>query len=155
MSHELPSEAATALQTARESGPKLHIGGCHCGRVRFQVTIDPSQGSRCNCSICSKISQLGAIVKPETFQLLSGKNDLSEYVWGHNVSRRSFCTHCGVHCFSAGHLAELGGDFMSINLNTLDELDPLDVNVIYWDGRHDNWQAGPSDTPWRIRSEQR
>jgi hypothetical protein len=55
-----------------------------------------------------------------------------------------------VHCFGSGHLAELGGDFVSINYNTLDDVDPLDVKVSYWDGRHDNWQAGARDNPWRI-----
>jgi len=24
------------------------------------------------------------------------------------------------------------------------------LEVIYWDGRHNNWQAGPSDRPWRV-----
>ena len=139
-------------ETALSPGPKLHTGGCHCGAVRFQVEIDASQGSRCNCSICNKISQLGAIVKPDAFKLLAGEDSITKYAWGHEVSRRSFCKHCGVHCFGAGHLPELGGDFMSINLNTLDDVDPIDVKVIYWDGRHDNWHAGPRDQPWRIQA---
>ncbi|HYP76960.1 MAG TPA: GFA family protein [Polyangiaceae bacterium] len=132
---------------------KLHTGGCHCGAVRYEVVIDPSQGGRCNCSICNKISQLGGMVKPDAFRLLSGEDSITQYAWGHDVSRRSFCKRCGVHCFGAGHLAELGGDFVSINLNTLDDVDPIDVKVIYWDGRHDNWQAGPRDQPWRIDGE--
>jgi hypothetical protein len=140
----------TASEASPVNGPKLHTGGCHCGAVRYQVEIDASQGSRCNCSICNKVSLLSGLVKPEAFRLLSGEDSIAKYGFNHNVSKRSFCKHCGVHCFAAGHLAVLGGDFVSINLNTLDDVDPLDVKVIYWDGRHDNWQAGPSDQPWRI-----
>ena len=137
-------------ENSASQGPKLHQGGCHCGAVRYQVTIDASQGSRCNCSICNKISQLGGMVKPAAFQLVAGEESITKYAWGSEVSRRSFCKHCGVHCFGAGHLDELGGDFVSINLNTLDDVDPIDVQVIYWDGRHNNWHAGPRDQPWRI-----
>jgi len=146
-----PSDAAPSRPASPT--PELRTGGCHCGAVRYQVTIDASQGSRCNCSICNKVSPLAAIVKPDAFQLLAGADSISKYVWGHGISQRSFCKHCGVHCFGAGHLAEIGGDFVSVNLNTLDELDPLDVRVIYWDGRHDNWQAGPREQPWRMEPE--
>ena len=44
----------------------------------------------------------------------------------------------------------LGGDFVSVNLNCLDSFDPATVKTIYWDGRHDNWQAGPRDQPWPV-----
>jgi len=47
-------------------------------------------------------------------------------------------------------LPQLGGDYVSINLNALDEVDPRDVKVVYWDGRHDNWQAGPRDIAWPV-----
>lgn len=139
-------------QSAEPSGVQLRSGGCHCGAIRYRVRIDASQGSRCNCSICSKISQLGAIVKPAAFELLSSPERIGVYVWGQQISRRSFCKQCGVHCFAHGHLAELGGDYVSINLNTLDDVDPLEVKVVYWDGRHNNWYAGPRDTPWPIGS---
>jgi len=144
MSNPSPSKSAP------ENGPKLHQGGCHCGAVRYQVRIDVGQGGRCNCSICNKLGQLGGIVKPDAFQLLSGEDSVTKYTWRNKLTHRAFCKHCGVHCYGAGHVAELGGDFVSINLNTLDDVDPLDVKVVYWDGRHDNWQAGPSDRPWRI-----
>ena len=140
----------THRTTTPQSGLKLHAGGCHCGAVRFQVELDPAQGGRCNCSICNKISQLGAIVKPGAFELLTGEQDITRYEWRTAGAARSFCRHCGIHCFGSGDIPELGGAFVSINLNTLDDVDPLDVKVIYWDGRHDNWHAGPSDKPWRI-----
>jgi hypothetical protein len=81
---------------------------------------------------------------------LSGAESITEYAWGAMYASRSFCKRCGVHCFGRGHLKELGGDFVSINYNSLDDVDPLDVSVAYWDGRHDNWQAGTRPTPWRM-----
>ncbi len=50
-----------------------HIGGCHCGRVRFEV-VAPStlQVSECNCSICSKTGYLHLVVPADRFKLLAG-----------------------------------------------------------------------------------
>jgi hypothetical protein len=135
---------------AESSAAKKHTGGCHCGAVRYEVLIDPARGSSCNCSICTKTAVLGGFAKPEAFALLAGAESLSEYEWGAKISRRFFCKHCGIHCFGRGHLKELGGDYVSINFNTLDDVDPAGVNVAYWDGRHDNWQAGTRDAPWPI-----
>jgi hypothetical protein len=133
-----------------EQGVRKHGGSCHCGAVRFEVEIDAGKGSRCNCSICTKLGPTGAIAKPDAFRVLAGEADLSSYAWGAKVSQRFFCKHCGVYCFGRGHLDVLGGDFVSVNLNTLDDIDPGDVKVVHWDGRHDNWQAGPRSTPWPI-----
>jgi hypothetical protein len=128
-----------------------HKGSCHCGLVRFEVELDPAKpAGRCNCSICAKVSQLGAIAKPEDFRLLSGADDVSQYEWGAKISRRFFCRRCGIHCFGRGHLAELGGDYVSVNLNCVDDLELSDLRVVYWDGRHDNWQGGPRSTPWPV-----
>lgn len=130
-----------------------HFGTCHCGAVRFAAVIDLSKGgSKCNCSICTKLSSLETIVKPEAFTLLKGEADLSCYTWRSKVSGRYFCKHCGVLCFGKGHLAELGGDFVSVNLNTLDAIDPFTLKVVHWDGRHDNWHAGTRDNPWPIHA---
>ena len=130
--------------------PRMHTGGCHCGAVRFEVELDLATGTMCNCTICTKLGTVGANVKPAAFRLVSGEADLSSYEWGHRVARRRFCTHCGAHCFGAGHLDVLGGDFVSINLCCLDDFDLARVKLGYWDGRHDNWQAGQRDTPWPI-----
>jgi hypothetical protein len=138
---------------------KKHAGSCHCGAVRFEVEVDAGAGTQCNCSICTKLAVLGGIVKPEAFVLVSGSESLSEYAWASKTGTRFFCKHCGVHCFGRGHLAVLGGDYVSINFNSLDDIDPRDTVVVHWDGRHDNWQAGPRSTPWPIstpaRGEQR
>jgi len=126
-------------------------GGCHCGAVRFQVNIDLGKGgSRCNCSICTKTSVISSIVKPDAFTLLSDDASLASYEWGAKISRRCFCPRCGVHCFGRGFLEEVGGDYVAVNLLCLDDVDPALLPVIHWDGRHNNWHAGPRPMPWPV-----
>jgi hypothetical protein len=130
--------------------PRTHTGACHCGAVRFEAELDASTGTMCNCTVCIKIASVGAIVKPAAFRLVSGEDSLSTYEWGGKTMQRKFCKHCGVHCFGFGHLDVLGGDYVSINLNTLDEFDPGQIKLGYWDGRHNNWMAGQRPAPWPI-----
>lgn len=127
-----------------------HAGSCHCKAVRFEVVVDATKASRCNCSICTKLGTCGANVKPAAFTLLQGEDALSGYAWGHRVATRYFCKHCGVSLFGRGHLEVLGGDFVSINFHALDDVDPAMLQIVYFDGRHDNWMAGPRSTPWPI-----
>jgi hypothetical protein len=130
--------------------PAKHTGTCHCGEVRFEVALDAASGSRCNCTVCTKTGVTGSIVKPDAFELLAGEAMLSTYEWGGKTSTRYFCKACGVHCFGKGFLAEVGGDYVSVNLNCIDDIDVAKTKVVYWDGRHDNWQAGPRPEPWPV-----
>jgi hypothetical protein len=133
--------------------PKTYAGGCHCGAVRFEAEVDLSKGgSMCNCSICTKLGAVTTIVKPAAFRLLFGEDSLSSYVWGAKIGQRKFCKHCGVLCFGPGHLEQLGGDYVSVNLNALDDFDRGTIEIGHWDGRHDNWQGGLRPTPWPVKA---
>lgn len=127
-----------------------HHGSCFCGDVSFEVEVDLAQGSRCNCTICTKLGPVGSIVKPAAFTLLSPEAGLASYSRMPELGMRYFCARCHVYCFGRGHLAELGGDFVSVNLNCIDGFDVSQVALVYWDGRHDNWTAGPRPSPWPI-----
>ena len=126
-----------------------HQGSCHCGAVKFEVALDPTKGSRCNCSICTKLGIVGAIAKPG--DLTVDESACSTYRWGGMTATRFFCKHCGITTHLRGHLPELGGDYISINLLALEDIEPAEIDLIYWDGRHNNWEAGPRKTPWPIR----
>jgi hypothetical protein len=131
----------------------VHLGSCHCGAIRFEVTADLSGGAtRCNCTVCTKLGGLGIIVAPEAVRSLTPEAELASYEWGGKVAKRYFCRTCGIHTFSRGFLPQLGGAFASVNVDTLDDVDPAQLKVGYWDGRHDNWMAGLRDTPWPIFS---
>lgn len=130
--------------------PSEHPGSCHCGLLRYAVRVDLAEGGmRCNCSICQKLGVTTAILKPRCFRLVSAGAELAAYEWGSKVTQRFFCPRCGTHCFARGHLPELGGDFVAVNLNTLDGIDVNELRLIHWDGRHDNWEM-PRDTPWPV-----
>ena len=128
-----------------------HHGSCHCGAVKFEAVVDLAKGGRCNCTVCTKISTTGTTIKPAEFTLLAGESNLAMYEWGGKVAQRYFCKTCGVHCFGRGHLAQIGGDYVSVNLNCLDDIDLRDVTIGYWDGRNNNWYAGQRETAWPIQ----
>lgn len=138
-----------------ESGKRKHGGGCHCGAVRFEVAIDPSTGDRCNCSVCNKLGATTSIVRPGEFTLLSGEEALTAYEWGMRTAKRFFCSRCGITCFLRGTLPQLGGEYVSVAVNCLDDVDLTEVTIQHWDGRHNNWEAGTRSSPWPIRGEKR
>jgi hypothetical protein len=63
---------------------------------------------------------------------------LATYEWGRRFAR---LTSAGIARASRAAILEvLGGDFASVNLNCLDDIDPIS-SLLHWDGRHDNWHA--------------
>jgi hypothetical protein len=54
-----------------------------------------------------------------------------------------------VRPFGRGHIEEIGGDYVSVKLACLDDIDPAELAeapVRYFDGRANNWWNPPAET---------
>ncbi|HYX38384.1 MAG TPA: GFA family protein [Oligoflexus sp.] len=99
-----------------------YTGGCHCGKVRYQVDMDLTGLIACNCSICSKKGLILGFVKEAQFSLVSGQNELSDYQFNKKHIHHLFCKNCGVSSFCNGADQD-GSNMYAINVRCLDGVD--------------------------------
>jgi hypothetical protein len=133
---------------------KTYMGSCHCGAIAFECDLDLTEGTRrCNCSFCTKTRFWKAFAKGNSFRLIQGANELSDYEFTPSSApspmlHHLFCRRCGVRSFTKGWLAEFGGDFYAVNLACLDnaEADLAAAPIQYEDGRNDDWDSCPQVT---------
>ena len=117
-----------------------HTGGCHCGRVRFEVDAPAHiKATDCNCSICSKSGFLHLFVSRDEFRLLQGADSLTTYTFNTGVAKHLFCRHCGVKSY---YTPRSHPDGVSVNVRCLDADTVATVNVTAFDGR--NWEQNVS-----------
>jgi centromere protein V len=113
-----------------------HTGGCHCGRVRFEVTAPARlQVSDCDCSICSKSGYLHLIVPKSRFRILSGEDWLTTYEFNTRTAKHLFCSACGIKSFYVPRSYPEG---YSVNARCLGEGTVEEMTVVHTDGK--NWE---------------
>ena len=126
-----------------------HSGGCHCGRVRFEVTAPRDLNvSECNCSICGKAGYLHLIVPADRFKLLDGSDVLKTYSFNTHTAKHLFCSVCGIKSF---YVPRSHPDGFSVNARCIDsetvgELTITPVNGREWEQQY---PAGRGEYPGR------
>jgi hypothetical protein len=110
-----------------------HRGGCHCGRVRFEVDAPARvQALDCNCSICRRTGFLHLIVPLRAFRLLSGADALAEYTFGTGAAKHRFCRHCGIKAF---YVPRSHPDGIDVNVRCLDPGTVEALEIVPFDDR--------------------
>ena len=119
-----------------------HRGGCHCGRVRFEVRAPPRlEVIDCDCSMCSKSGYLHLIVPRERFKLLSGAEVLTTYEFNTRTAKHYFCSVCGIYTH---HRRRSNPNEYAYNIGCLEGVNPFELGAVpVFDGVNH-----PSDKIW-------
>jgi hypothetical protein len=129
---------------------KTYSGSCHCGAVKYQASIDLTRGTaKCNCTFCLKARAWKAFVQPAAFRLLDGADRLVSYHAHPQAPEKLHCAVCGVRTHERGNADYMGGEFVAVFVNTLDDAaadELVAAPVRYSDGLHNNWQNPPEQT---------
>lgn len=122
------------MATAAAHPLVTHTGGCHCGRVRFEVKAPARiRVVDCNCSMCSRFAYQHLIVPGEQFRLLSGSDSLTTYSFNTHTAKHHFCSVCGVKSF---YVPRSHPDGFSVNVRCLDPGTVAEMTIEPFDGRH-------------------
>jgi hypothetical protein len=119
-----------------DTGQVISRGGCHCGRIAYEVMGRPDRVEQCNCSICTKKGYLHWIVPRGDFRLLTPIDDLATYTFNTRVAKHHFCPRCGVAPF---YIARSDPDKIDVNARCLDGVNIAALKIEPFDGR--NWEA--------------
>jgi len=126
--------------TLKESKTVRCTGACHCGRIRISVNVPVvAKVRQCNCSICKKSGFIHLIVEAKDMEILSGKDELSEYRFNTAVARHLFCRNCGIKTF---YVPRSHPDGYSVNLNCVELESGIEIMLEQFDGQH--WEQNIS-----------
>lgn len=110
-------------------------GGCHCGRVRFEISAEVEKVIDCNCSICLKKGFLHLILPAEQFRLVSPPEMVTLYQFNTKTARHYFCPVCGIHSY---YIPRSHPDKVDVNVRCLEGIDLHTLTIQPFDGK--NWE---------------
>ncbi|CAA0093185.1 Glutathione-dependent formaldehyde-activating enzyme [Zhongshania aliphaticivorans] len=95
-------------------------GSCLCGKIGYQVEINPDNVLNCHCKFCRKAHGADyatmAIVDASTFKLIDENGCLKEHQSGAG-GYRAFCSECGTRLMNYSPDRK---SFFCVSLSTVD-----------------------------------
>ncbi|MEM1385274.1 MAG: GFA family protein [Pseudomonadota bacterium] len=106
-------------------------GQCHCGRIRFEAEVDPTEVYVCHCTDCQAISggayRWAASVPAKDFTLLSG----TPKVYAKTAeNHQHFCGDCASPLY--GSSPTNGHSMLRLRLGTVRQRDRLPPRAELW-----------------------
>jgi hypothetical protein len=100
-------------------------GACHCGAVKFTVTLTEGFASarRCTCSICRMRGAVAVTSTPDDFTIMQGEEQLATYRFNTGVAEHHFCSHCGIYTH---HKRRSNPNQLGVNVACLEGVSPFD-----------------------------
>lgn len=110
-------------------------GSCHCGTVRFTVTLTQGFASarRCTCSICRMRGAVAVTSTPQDFRITHGEDKLATYRFNTMTAEHHFCSVCGIYTH---HKRRSNPNQLGVNVACLEGVSPFDFEeVVVYDGQ--------------------
>ena len=125
-------------------------GACHCGAVRFEVTLSDglASGRRCDCSFCAMRGAVAVSAKVGDLAITRGAEALARYTFGTHVAEHYFCSRCGIYTH---HRRRSNPGEFGVNLACLEGRSPLLPEVEVNDGRNHPSDVGTSRVAGTLR----
>ncbi|MEA9355966.1 GFA family protein [Bacteriovorax sp. PP10] len=114
---------------------KKYLGGCHCGKVQYEVELNLKNAISCNCSICMKRGSLLDFIPESQFKLLCGENELQDYLFNKKLIHHYFCKNCGILSFGKGIAPGGTKEVVAINLRCLEGINLKTITIKEYDGK--------------------
>lgn len=105
-------------------------GGCHCGAVRFQVSLVPAaltEPRRCTCSFCRMRGAVTVSAPIDGLTVLQGQDVLTLYQFGTETAKHYFCARCGIYTH---HQRRSDPTQFGVNVACLDGISPFDFQDV-------------------------
>jgi hypothetical protein len=130
----------------------IQAGQCHCGTVRFEVTLSDGFNSirRCTCSYCRMRGAVMVMAKMGGIKFLQGEEKLTSYRFHTGTAQHFFCSKCGIYTH---HQRRSDTSLYAVNVACLDGMSPFDfADVPVMDGvNHTNDTGKPTRRAGTLR----
>lgn len=110
-------------------------GGCHCGEVTFQASVDPKKVLICHCSDCQKLSgsTFRSVVMSQANGVTFTKGEAKEYIKvaeSGNQRAQGFCSNCGSALYATS--VEKTNRVYGIRVGVVDQRNELIPHFQIW-----------------------
>ena len=124
-----------------------HLGGCQCGKVRYEISCDPIVVYACHCSECQRQSgsafAMAAVFPRGHFRLTQGHlKNFSRTAESGRTLTCWFCGDCGTRIFHSP--GNIDGN-CNLKPGTLDNTSWLHPTVHVWTRSAQPWVIIPED----------
>jgi hypothetical protein len=130
------------------------LGQCHCGAVRFEVTLSDGFNtiSRCTCSYCRMRGAVAVSAAMGGIKFHAGEKSLTNYRFNTGSAQHFFCSRCGIYTH---HQRRSNPAQFGVNVACLDGISPFDfLEIPVLDGtQHPNDTGGPARRAGTLRFE--
>jgi hypothetical protein len=92
------------------------------------------EGLECNCSHCGAKGFILSFIPEAQFRLLTGQDNLTEYLFNKKHISHLFCKTCGVQSFGRGSDPE-GNNTVAVNLRCVQGIDLENLPKQKFNGR--------------------